>query len=268
VQAPIAATAEALRQALGSASLPGAAGEWPRRLGALCAAARAAVGELLHGGPTGSAWGEGVVARAVAEALPDGALLALGNSLPVRSMEVFAPPRPRALRVWSQRGLAGIDGLVSGVAGSLHALAAEPSPPCAAALLVGDVSFQHDLGGLATLATVQAPLAIVVVQNHGGRIFEQLPLAGTAAGARAMPHFVMPQSLDVAGAAAAFGLPCTRVASLDALTDALRAARSRRGASIVEAVVPEHAAAAERTYLRRAMAAAVDAVPVGMGVRS
>jgi 2-succinyl-5-enolpyruvyl-6-hydroxy-3-cyclohexene-1-carboxylate synthase len=248
VQAPLAACAKALRAELGIAPLPGSGGAWHQRLRGACDAARAAIEAVACRD------GEGIVARVVAESLPENALLALGNSLPVRSMEVFAPELQCSLRVWSQRGLAGIDGLVSGVAGSLVALARSPSPPPAAALLLGDLSFLHDLGGLATLRHVELPLAVIVLQNGGGRIFEQLPLASSSAGARSLPHFVMPQDLDVAGACAAFGLPFARVAGRAELAEALHTALGRRVASVLEVIVPEHAAVAERATLRQAMA--------------
>ena len=44
------------------------------------------------------------------------------------------------------------------------------------ALLIGDISFLHDLSALAAAHHVRVPMALVVVQNQGGRIFEMLPL--------------------------------------------------------------------------------------------
>lgn len=267
VQAPLAATAGALSDALAAAPGANRSREWVELVRGLCDSAREAVEEVLRGGVASSdepsALGEGRVARVLAQMLPPGALLALGNSLPIRSMEAFAPAAVRRLRVWSQRGLAGIDGLLSGVAGSLVSLGAESAPPPAAALLLGDLSFLHDLGGLATLRHVGVPLAVVVVQNRGGRIFEQLPLASSRSGPAVLPHFVMTQELDVGGAAAAFGLPFARVRNLAELEEALRAAFAHAGASVVEAVVPDHAAASERAALRRAMAAAAQALSTG-----
>jgi 2-succinyl-5-enolpyruvyl-6-hydroxy-3-cyclohexene-1-carboxylate synthase len=284
LQGPVAATASALLReletALGTRPATRPADAWLGRLRRLCDGARSAVEALLRdGGGDGGATGlgEGAVARAVAEALPAGALLALGNSLPIRSMEAFAPAPTCSLRVWSQRGLAGIDGLLSGVAGSLVALGAEPAPPPAAAILVGDLSFLHDLGGLATLRRIERPieqpveqpaeqpLAVVVVQNRGGRIFEQLPLASAPSLAGVLPHFVMTQELDVGAAASAFGLPFARVSDRAGLQEALAAAFGRAGATVIEAIVPEHAAAAERAALRRAMATAASSLAQGQG---
>src|SRR5205823_9563882 len=77
---------------------------------------------------------EGGALRSVAAALPRGALLALGNSLPVRHADVFCAARPGAgVGVWSQRGLSGIDGVISGASGAAAASGR------ATALVVGDV---------------------------------------------------------------------------------------------------------------------------------
>jgi 2-succinyl-5-enolpyruvyl-6-hydroxy-3-cyclohexene-1-carboxylate synthase len=103
-------------------------------------------------------------------ALPAGAWLAIGNSSPVRDLDHDLPPDSRPLTLLHQRGAAGIDGLVAGAAGARSVI----TPPLA--LLLGDVSLLHDVGGLAAAATVHGPLAIVVVHNDGGRIFERLPL--------------------------------------------------------------------------------------------
>ena len=62
-----------------------------------------------------------------------------------------------------QRGANGIDGLVSGAAG-IACAGARPTT-----LVLGDVSFAHDVGGLLLARGVGVPLAIVVIDNDGGR---------------------------------------------------------------------------------------------------
>ncbi|HUF11594.1 MAG TPA: 2-succinyl-5-enolpyruvyl-6-hydroxy-3-cyclohexene-1-carboxylic-acid synthase, partial [Longimicrobiales bacterium] len=109
--------------------------EWRDLLAAADAAAIAALDVSRAGGDD-----EGVMVRALIDAMPDGALLALGNSLPVREADTFAAGDARDLLVWSQRGANGIDGLIAGAAG---AAAAAERP---AALLLGDVSALHDAG--------------------------------------------------------------------------------------------------------------------------
>lgn len=112
---------------------------------------------------------EGGAVRAVVENMPAGSLLMLGNSLPIRDVDQYVT-RSQVGQVTCQRGANGIDGLVSGAIGSAIG-SGVPS-----LLLLGDVSLSHDLGGISALALVQTPLVIAVIDNDGGRIFDQLPV--------------------------------------------------------------------------------------------
>ncbi|MEM7349694.1 MAG: 2-succinyl-5-enolpyruvyl-6-hydroxy-3-cyclohexene-1-carboxylic-acid synthase [Acidobacteriota bacterium] len=180
---------------------------------------------------------EGGVARALVEALPAGTLLALGNSLPIRQVDLYGRARKVDLRVWSQRGASGIDGVVSGVLGAASVWRHR------VALLVGDVSFLHDLSGLHAARHVAVPVVIVVVQNRGGRIFEQLPLASSsAAKGVTLEHWTTPHDLDFAHAAALYDLPFHRATTLAELEQALSESFRREGVSVVEARVPDHGA--------------------------
>ena len=184
-----------------------------------------------------SAMIEHAAVRAVVDALPDGALLVLGNSLPVRVADAACPAAARRIDVLGQRGACGIDGLIAGAAGSASA-AGRPT-----AVLLGDVSFAHDLGGLAAARAAGAPLAIVVIDNGGGRIFEQLPVASAPGGAEALErYFLTPPGVDVAAAAAAFGLAHRRALDPAALADAVRAALLTDTATVVHAPVAPHGA--------------------------
>jgi 2-succinyl-5-enolpyruvyl-6-hydroxy-3-cyclohexene-1-carboxylate synthase len=183
---------------------------------------------------------EGAVARLVLAALAPGQLLVIGNSLPIRTVDLWCPGGSVDVTVLSQRGASGIDGLVAGAAGSASVDAARPTT-----LLVGDVSFVHDLGGLLLARRATAPLVIVVVNNDGGRIFEQLPL-GDHADPATLDHFVTPPRLDLGAAARAFGVAQVTVTGRGALAAALAGAHTQRRCTVIEAVVPPHGAARSR----------------------
>ncbi len=174
--------------------------------------------------------GEGAIARATVASCPEGALLVVGNSTPVRDLDVFCPPSPHAVRVVHQRGASGIDGLVSGAAGAAVA-AGGPL-----ALLLGDIALLHDLTALGLLARAEGPLVVVVVQNGGGRIFDQLPVAESTDPAVFERCFATPQAVRFEHAAAAFGVPYARAETRAALDEALAAAWARRGATLIEAI--------------------------------
>lgn len=169
------------------------------------------------------------------DALPRGGLLGLGNGLPVREVDAFVRPRDAELTLWCQRGLSGIDGLVSGAIGA----ASVGSAPSMA--LIGDVSFLHDLGGLALAREVTSPLALVVVDNDGGRIFENLPVARLfAAHPERARYWLTPGGFALDHAAAVYGVPYTLAEDARSFREALKAALARPGCSLVHArVVPD-----------------------------
>lgn len=180
--------------------------------------------ETLHDGRT---------AGVAVAATPASGLLMLGNSLPVRLVETWVGRVGRRIWVAGQRGLSGIDGLVSGFLGSLSA-GGFP----AGLLLIGDVSLLHDLDGL-TVASEYGdgpPAIIVVIDNAGGRIFERLSIASTEIfRSREGRHWLTPHKVDFVGLARAFGLPCARVHGTVALERELEGAVARNGVSVIVA---------------------------------
>ena len=155
-------------------------------------------------------------------ALPPGTLLFAGNSMPVRDLDSFAPGTDVPVRALANRGLNGIDGVVSTAFG---AGAASGAPLLA---VVGDLSFHHDLNGLAALREGVARATIVLVNNDGGGIFSFLPAAEHPD--LFERYFGTPHGLDFSAAAALYGVPYSRPASRRELAervgDSLRARRS------------------------------------------
>jgi 2-succinyl-5-enolpyruvyl-6-hydroxy-3-cyclohexene-1-carboxylate synthase len=195
---------------------------------------------------------EGAAVRAVVEHLPDGAVLAVGNSLPVRHVDAFCRSGSAVgITVVSQRGAAGIDGVVSSAAGTAD-VAERPT-----VLLVGDVSALHDLGGLAVARTATVPFVIVVLNNDGGRIFEQLPLSRAGLAEEAWPFWTTPHGQSFEAAATLFGLPFALARTEAELVEHLAAALERAGATLLEVKVPPHGARATSDAVARAVDAAL-----------
>ena len=195
---------------------------------------------------------EGGIARIVVEGLPAHSVLMVGNSLPVRELDTYCRGSREEIRVVSQRGVSGIDGLVSGAAGVAQAAQAPTT------LLLGDVSFLHDLNGLQLARRSETPLVLVVIQNSGGRIFEQLPLFALPwLDAPARELWTTPQGLSLRPLAELFGIPVHQVHTGEELRDALQQAHQRPGCSLLEAVVPPLEAAATFQGLCRAVEAAL-----------
>lgn len=206
-------------------------------------AARSLDGRRADGAP---ALSEGEAVRMAVGSVPKAGLLAIGNSLPIREVDTWCPSSAAECAVWSQRGANGIDGLISGAAGA----AASGRP---VTLLIGDVSFLHDLGGLAVAARAKAPLVIVVLDNGGGRIFEQLPVARVPG--VALEHWTTPGRLSIGHAASAFGIAHLRAETRGALHEALEGAQAATGCTVVEVPLAPHGAAEMAAALDAAMGA-------------
>lgn len=220
--------------------------EWASRFSALEARAEGALQGFVA---ERSGLGELEVVRALFEVLPPDALLMLGNSLPLRHVDRWTTGAEARVSVLSQRGLSGIDGLISGAAGS----AAASGRPLL--LLVGDVSFLHDLGGLLAARLVNTPLVLLVIHNDGGRIFEELPIGRSPVAAPHLELWTTPHGVAFGGAAQSFGIPHIRACTVSELKAGLEQALVRSGPSIIEAVVPPGDAEATWRHVRERLEA-------------
>lgn len=170
---------------------------------------------------------EGAAVRSVVESLPDGAVLVLGNSLPIRDVDAYVT-RAARIRVASQRGANGIDGLVSGAIGSAVGSAAPTL------LLLGDVSLLHDLSGLANARLAPSPLVIAVIDNAGGRIFDQLPVEKLYRDERDLARlWRTPPACDFSKAAASFGLSYQAPVSPEAIRETVALALTQAEPTLV-----------------------------------
>ncbi len=116
---------------------------------------------------------EGRVFTELARLLPDGTTLYTGNSMPVRDLDTFFSYSEHRIRIMGNRGANGIDGVVSSALGA-SAGAGQNEPTV---LVLGDLSFFHDLNGLLAARLHQLNLTIVLINNDGGGIFSFLPQA-------------------------------------------------------------------------------------------
>ncbi|HEU5301818.1 MAG TPA: 2-succinyl-5-enolpyruvyl-6-hydroxy-3-cyclohexene-1-carboxylic-acid synthase [Acidimicrobiia bacterium] len=177
--------------------------EWSRRWAEVERAGRAALDAHCD---TESALFEGRIARDVVAAAPAGAALVVASSMPVRDVESFAAPR-EGVRLFANRGVNGIDGVVSTVLG----VGAGWAGPTVG--LLGDLCFLHDSNGLLGARARALDVTLVVVDNDGGGIFSFLPQASSPA----VPAddferlFGTPHGLDLRALAAVHGIPCTEV---------------------------------------------------------
>ena len=218
-----------------AAQLSPAGSAWGQRWASGDARAAAAIDGLLDGEPLLEAG----VARQLGRSLPAGHALYVSNSMPVRDVDSYLRARAEPLVVHANRGASGIDGVISAAAG----VAAGGT---ATTLLVGDLAFRHDLGGLVGAfdtgpAEPAGPhgfdLTVVVVDNGGGTIFSFLPAYGVVdAGAfdRLLTTPPGRSSAELArGLAEAMGFEHHHVTSCDQLGSLLASHEPGRGLRVV-----------------------------------
>jgi 2-succinyl-5-enolpyruvyl-6-hydroxy-3-cyclohexene-1-carboxylate synthase len=177
-----------------------APGEWLSSWQSLERAAQEAIERTARGEPA--------VARRLLHDLPDGAVLVVSSSMPVRDVEWYGAPRS-GVRVVANRGANGIDGVLSTALG----VAASGAKTV---VLLGDLAFVHDIGALALLARrPDLDVEVVVIDNDGGGIFSFLPQAQSLAPDRFEQLFGTPHGLDLATVAKGFGVDSVRVVKSD-----------------------------------------------------
>jgi 2-succinyl-5-enolpyruvyl-6-hydroxy-3-cyclohexene-1-carboxylate synthase len=162
---------------------------------------------------------------ALLELLADGANLVMGNSLPVRHVDQFGPPSAREIHLYGNRGASGIDGVTST---ALGIAAADRSRPTV--LLIGDISFYHDMNGLLAVGQHAVDnIVIVLFNNDGGGIFRRLPVSKFQSSFT--PLFLTPHGLAFEHVARLYGLSYTQAGDTAAFREHFtRALRDRRAA--------------------------------------
>ncbi len=179
---------------------------------------------------------EGHALAVIGEQLTTDDTLVLGNSLPLRMADTVIAAKEDRVHCVSQRGANGIDGLVSGAAGVASVSAGRTLA------VIGDISALHDLGALAVVSQLERALTVVIINNGGGRIFEQLPIANSGDPAVSLSPWTTPHQIDIARAADAFGIRSMQVGSAGELRLALDIARQHAAPCWIEVNVAEHGA--------------------------
>jgi 2-succinyl-5-enolpyruvyl-6-hydroxy-3-cyclohexene-1-carboxylate synthase len=181
----------------------------------------------------------------------------------VRDWESFSDPAGPQRRVYGFRGASGIDGTLS-IACGLAELEGR------LVLLTGDLALLHDSHGWLWQQQLGGQLTVLLVENGGGGIFEQLPIRpglgaapapfagpGEPVSGRTEPGrldferlFAMPQPIRHGPLAAAFGVPWRQLAGLEELAEALAWAQAHPLA-LLELRTDRQADAALRQALRK-----------------
>ncbi|MDR7083136.1 2-succinyl-5-enolpyruvyl-6-hydroxy-3-cyclohexene-1-carboxylate synthase [Arthrobacter ginsengisoli] len=184
--------------------------------------------------------------------------LVLGSSNGIRDVDLAGAPAPEpATTVFANRGLSGIDGTLATATGIALGGRQETT------VLLGDVTFLHDAGGLLLGAGEEEPaLRIVVLNDAGGAIFGLLEHGAVEAAGRygtAVERlFGTPHTVDIAALAAAYGVAHRSVSTTAELAAVL--AEPWDGRSIIEVHTDRRGLRDLHTRIRAAVGAAVAGV--------
>ena len=167
---------------------------------------------------------EGRTIYMLQQMMPNEGQILVANSMSIRDMDYFwATGRSQAM-VYGNRGTNGIDGTVSTALG----LSTNGKPTV---MVTGDLSFFHDLNGLAIGKTHGMNLTIILHNNDGGGIFQYLPQKGTD---DFDYLFNTPQGIDYSGLATMYGLDYVKVTTNAELEQAMQQYIGTEGIHIIE----------------------------------
>jgi 2-succinyl-5-enolpyruvyl-6-hydroxy-3-cyclohexene-1-carboxylate synthase len=160
--------------------------------------------------------------RQIWAATEDADRLVLGASRLIREADQHAPAK--AIAVFANRGLAGIDGTIATATG-IAQIAARDGFGGQTRVLLGDLTLLHDAGSLAydqsNAAETKLDIQLVVGNDHGGSIFKGLEMAKMLDGETFTKLFATPQSVDLWHLAAAYGWQYLLVETVGELETAL-----------------------------------------------
>jgi 2-succinyl-5-enolpyruvyl-6-hydroxy-3-cyclohexene-1-carboxylate synthase len=171
---------------------------------------------------------EGRLFSQLADMLPEGANLFVGNSMPIRDLDSFFHNNDKSIRVMANRGANGIDGTISTALGA----ATVCSQPLY--LVLGDLTFYHDLNGLLAAKLYNIDITIIIINNNGGGIFSFLSQAEHP------KHFELlfgtPLDLDFEYVVRMYNGKFTRVKDWAHVEAMMEASKSPQGLNVIEIV--------------------------------
>lgn len=173
------------------------------------------------------AFHESQLAMILMKTLVRGEQLFVANSNAIRLVDRLSGVSEASFQVFGNRGVNGIDGILSTVAG----LAMQTKERTY--LLVGDLTLFHDMNGLQLLKAYQLPVTIILLNNNAGGIFSFLSQRSLTAD-DFDPLFATPLDLDFAQVAKTYELAYQKVESEADFEQAIATSRKLIGANMIE----------------------------------
>lgn len=170
---------------------------------------------------------ESQLAMILMKTLARGEQLFVANSNAIRLVDRLSGVSENSFQIFGNRGVNGIDGILSTVAGLAMQTKARTY------LLVGDLTLFHDMNGLQLLKSYQLPVTIILLNNNAGGIFSFLSQRSLTAD-DFDPLFATPLDLDFAQVAKTYELAYQKVESEADFEQAIATSRKLTGANLIE----------------------------------
>lgn len=169
------------------------------------------------------------ISKKIIDTISEDQALYISNSTVVRSFDNYLSlEHTKDIDIFTNRGVSGIEGLMA------SALGCAESTGKYTTLVIGDVSFLHDLNSLQLIKDSKTPICIVLVNNSGGGIFTLLPIAKDK---EILPYLTTPHSLEFEQAAKQFDINYKRIDSTKKFDEDFKLAQNSQETIILEVIV-------------------------------
>lgn len=168
---------------------------------------------------------EGKLFLLLNDLMPMNSTLFVGNSMPIRDLDTFFFTNEKNITALANRGANGIDGVVSTALGV--STVSENT-----VLVIGDLSFFHDMNGLLAAKLQKQNITILLINNDGGGIFSFLPQASEKEYFELL--FGTPHGLDFSHAAKLYGAKYNNASTWDEFQQVFTQSFSEPGLKIIE----------------------------------
>ena len=143
---------------------------------------------------------EGALINNILHSIDNKANIFIGNSMAIREMDDLSINLDKQIKIYSNRGASGIDGLVSTGLGIAYS-----SKEKINISILGDLSFYHDMNGLLNANQMNINMKFIILNNNGGGIFSKLDIAKLN-DKRFEKFWITPLNLDIEKIANLYGL--------------------------------------------------------------
>jgi 2-succinyl-5-enolpyruvyl-6-hydroxy-3-cyclohexene-1-carboxylate synthase len=148
----------------------------------------------------------------------------LSSSMPVRMFDMYSGKSDNIY--FSNRGASGIDGVLSSAVGMMDGCKRDIY------LIIGDIAFLHDIGALYSAINSEYNLKIILLNNNGGGIFSNLPIAKHGEFFEEM--FATPHNIGFENIIKAHGINYYSANNINALNNGLNSLLNNNLVSVLE----------------------------------